>query len=147
MDNISNFLFFIWLFVLSYFFIKLRNHYYRLISNTKKEKLDQILDLLLEKNVKIENEVELIRKELKDQIELSKFHFQKIGLLRYNPFDKSDSNQSFIISLLDKKNNGLILNFIYIKEGLRVYVKKVKNGKGEEYDLSEEEKEAIKKSY
>lgn len=146
MLNLVNIIFFIWLFVLSYFFIKLKNHYQNLISKTKKEKLDEVLELLLEKDIKIEKDIYVIKQELQNQINLSRYYFQKIGLIRYNPFDKTGGKQSFVIALLNKENSGLILNFIYTKEGLRVYTKKVSQGKGEEYELSDEEKQAIEKS-
>lgn len=146
MLNLVNIIFFIWLFVLSYFFIKLKNHYQNLISKTKKEKLDEVLELLLEKDIKIEKDIYVIKQELQNQINLSRYYFQKIGLIRYNPFDKTGGKQSFVIALLNKENSGLILNFIYTKEGLRVYTKKVIKGKGAEYELSEEEKQVIEKS-
>ncbi|MCX7956151.1 MAG: DUF4446 family protein [Patescibacteria group bacterium] len=143
MENLINIIFFVWIFILSYFFIKLRNHYQNLISNTKKDKLDQILDFLLEKNNKISDDLIFLKKQLKNEIDFSKNYFQKIGILRYDPFFKEGSKQSFVISLLDANNNGIILNFIYTREGLRIYPKKIKNGKGEEYDLSDEEKKVI----
>ncbi|GAB4218888.1 MAG: DUF4446 family protein [Candidatus Microgenomates bacterium] len=146
MINLTNIIFFIWLFILSFYFFKLKNHYNNLISKTKKESLDQILDLLLSKGEKVEKEIDLIKNELNKQIELSKYHYQKLGLIRYNPFDRTGGKQSFVIALLDKENSGLILNFIYTKEGLRVYTKKVFKGNGEEYGLSDEEKQAIEKS-
>jgi len=49
--------------------------------------------------------------------------------------------------LLNKKNCGLILNFIYTRDGLRVYTKAVKDGKGDKYQLSEEEKKAVETSH
>jgi len=138
---------FIWLIGLSYFVFKLRNHYYNLISRTRKEKLDEILDLLLDQDRKNSSEIETIKKEFKNQVEKSKLHLQKVGLIRFNPFDRSGGEQSFVIAFLDSENNGIILNFIYTRDGLRVYTKKVKKGKGDEYDLSEEEKKAIEKSH
>ncbi|MCS6956799.1 MAG: DUF4446 family protein [Patescibacteria group bacterium] len=143
MENFINFIFFTWLFLLSYFLLKTRNHYNNLVSKTRKEKLEEILNVLLEKNVKISSEVDLLKKELKNQIDFSRNYFQKIGILRYDPFYKEGSKQSFVISLLDANDNGIILNFIYTREGLRIYPKKVKNGKGEEYELSDEEKKVI----
>lgn len=138
-----SFLFFIWLFILSYFFIKLRNHYHSLISTTNRHNLEEMLNFLIEKTTKNEREIEKLKKEIENQIDISKFYLQKVELVRYNPFEKERGNQSFVIALLDREKNGLILNFIYIKEGLRVYAKKIKKGKGEDYDLSEEEKKAI----
>lgn len=135
-----------WLVILSYVVFKLRNHYYNLISRSRKQKLDEILDSLLEQDKKNFDEVELLKKEFKTQFELSRFHLQKVGLIRFNPFDRAGGEQSFVIAFLDSRDNGIILNFIYTRDGLRVYTKKVKEGKGEEYDLSEEEKKAIEKS-
>ncbi|GIW64153.1 MAG: hypothetical protein KatS3mg092_0086 [Patescibacteria group bacterium] len=100
----------------------------------------------MEKDIKIEKDIYVIKQELQNQINLSRYYFQKIGLIRYNPFDKTGGKQSFVIALLNKENSGLILNFIYTKEGLRVYTKKVIKGKGAEYELSEEEKQVIEKS-
>lgn len=137
---------FFWLAGLSYFIFKLKSHYYNLTSRTRKEKLDEILDLLLDQNKKIYNEIEIVKKELKKQIELSKLNLQKIGLVRFNPFSRIGSKESFVIAYLDSLNNGIILNFIYTRDGLRVYAKKIKNGQGEEYDLSDEEKKAIEKA-
>ena len=51
-------------------------------------------------------------------------------------------NQSFVIALLDDKNNGFVISSLFIKEGNRVYAKAVKDGKSD-YLLSNEEKEAI----
>ena len=38
--------------------------------------------------------------------------FQKIGIVRYNPFKEMGSDLSFSIALLDDRNNGLILTNI-----------------------------------
>lgn len=146
MINYLVFLAFAWLIFLSFLVFKLRNHYYNLISKTKKEKLDEILDLLLEEDKKQIGEINLIKSELKRQVEQSELHLQKIGLIRFSPFERIGGDQSFVVAFLDKENNGIILNFIYTREGLRVYTKKVKKGKGDEYDLSDEEKKAIEKS-
>ena len=126
--------------------LKIKSHYKKLIIRTKKESIDEILDVLLDNQKKLAEENIGIKKELKEQILSSRLHIQKIGLVRFNPFERMGGEQSFIIALLDKEENGLTLNFIYTKEGLRVYTKKIKNGKGDEYDLSEEEKKAIEQS-
>lgn len=138
--------FFGWLAVLSWLVWKTKRHYFNLISRTKKQRIDEILDSLIANERKITTELEKIKKELQEEINKSKFHLQKIGLVRFNPFERG-GEQSFVIVLLDSEKNGLAINFIYTREGFRVYTKKVKNGQGEEYELSEEEKKAIDKSY
>lgn len=139
-------IFFIWLLFLTVIVFKIKNHYDKLIIRTKKESIDEILDVLLDNQKRLSEENINFRKELKEEILSSRLHIQKIGLVRFNPFERMGGEQSFIVALLDKEENGLTLNFIYTKEGLRVYTKKIKNGKGEGYDLSEEEKKAIEKS-
>lgn len=146
MDNYISFFLVGWLLFLSYVVFKLRRHYYNLTSKTKKEKLDEILDLLLAEDKKITEEVAWLKSEFKKEVGKSQLHLQKIGLIRFNPFDRAGGEQSFVAAFLDNENSGIILNFIYTREGLRVYTKKVKKGKGVEYDLSEEEKKAIEKS-
>ncbi len=130
------FIFFVWLTVLTGIVLKTKAHYNNLISNTRKQKIDEILDELLIFNKKAKEDLEIIKKE-------SSFHIQKVGLIRFNPFERSGGDKSFVISFLNHKNSGIVINFIYTRDGLRVYSKKVKEGKGEEYDLSEEEKKAI----
>ncbi len=70
---------------------------------------------------------------------------QKMGIVRYNAFDDVGSNLSFAIALLDKNNNGIILNGIYSRNSSNIYAKPVNNGKSE-YILSEEEKKALEKA-
>jgi hypothetical protein len=91
-------------------------------------------------------ELEIVKKELREEIKVSTLHIQKVGLVRFNPFEKTGGEKSFVITFLNYENSGIIINFIYTRDGLRVYSKKVRNGKGEEFELSEEEKKAIEKS-
>lgn len=72
------------------------------------------------------------------------FHIQKVGLLRFNPFKDTGGDQSFILSLVDKNDTGVIISGLYSRSGLRWYAKKVKNGKGLEHELSDDEKKALK---
>ncbi|MFH0755131.1 MAG: DUF4446 family protein, partial [bacterium] len=107
---------------------KTKAHYDKLIIRTRKESIDEILDILLENQKKLTEENINLKKELREEILSSRLHIQKIGLVRFNPFERMGGEQSFIVALLDEEKNGLTLNFIYTKEGLRVYTKKIKNG-------------------
>ena len=139
-------LFFIWLIFISWILYRTRKHYYNLISGSRKQTIAEILEQLLSNNKKFSLEIEKLTKDLKGAIEQSKLPLQKIGMVRFNPFERAGGEQSFVIALLNNHNSGIIINFIYTREGLRTYVKKVKEGRGEKYELSEEEQEAIKKS-
>jgi len=69
----------------------------------------------------------------------------KVGLIRFNPFKDTGGDQSFVIALLDSKNNGLVLSSLHSREGTRMYTKPIKNGVST-YNLTNEEQEAIKKA-
>ena len=137
---------FLWLSVLTYLLFKLRKHYFNLISRTGKNKIDDILDSLLSDKNRIDLELETMKKNLHENISRSNLFIRKVGVIRYNPFGRVGNDQSFVLSLLDSENNGLLVNFIYTSDGLRVYTKKIINGKGNEYQLSEEEEKAVKES-
>ena len=138
---------FVWVVVLSFFVFRTRAHYFNLISKTKKKNIDEILDTLIEKDKIFDEELEKIKKTILEFAEKEKTHYQKVGFLRFNPFDRVGGEQSFILAILNNENSGIVLNYLYTREGVRVYAKRVKSGKSEEYALSEEELEAIKKSY
>lgn len=67
---------------------------------------------------------------------------QKTGLVRYNAFKDVGSDLSFAVALLDRENNGVVLNGLYGSESSNIYAKPVKNGKST-YQLSEEEQYAL----
>ncbi|MCA9389868.1 DUF4446 family protein [candidate division WWE3 bacterium] len=68
---------------------------------------------------------------------------QRIGLVRFSPFEDTGSDQSFVLALLDGTNTGIVLSSLHGRDRTRMYAKKVIKGKCEEYSLSEEEQEAI----
>lgn len=67
---------------------------------------------------------------------------QKIGLVRYNAFQDVGSDLSFAIALLDRDDNGVVLNGLYGSESSNIYAKPIKSG-ASTYQLSDEEKYAI----
>ena len=83
--------------------------------------------------------------KIKNLEAISKVTLQKTGIVRFNPFNDMGGNQSFIIALLDGKNNGFVISSLFIQEGNRVYTKEVKDGKSE-HKLSKEELEAINRA-
>lgn len=70
----------------------------------------------------------------------------KVGLTRFNPFDGLGGDQSFIITLLDKNNSGIILTSLHNRDFTRVYAKTIKDGQPQNTTLSKEEKNAILKT-
>ena len=136
----------VWIAVLTYFFWSLSAHYNNLIKTTNKKTLQTVVDSLL-------SDIELARKDIAKLsktcdtiIEENKLHIQKIGLLRFNPFKETGGDQSFILAMLDNNDSGVVLSGLYSRSGMRWYAKKIKNGKGLEHTLSDEEKDAIRQA-
>ncbi|MCA9397903.1 DUF4446 family protein [candidate division WWE3 bacterium] len=71
---------------------------------------------------------------------------QKIGLVRFSPFEDTGSDQSFALALLDAADNGIIISSLHGRDRTRMYAKKIVHGDGDGYALSEEEKESIVKA-
>lgn len=117
----------------------------RLDTLLEKGKIKDFKDAILtqkERNDLLQGEIKDILLKIKDLENVSLKTIQKTAIVRFNPFNNIGGNQSFVIALLDAKNNGLVISSLFVKEGNRVYTKDVKQGKSE-YKLSEEEKEAI----
>lgn len=94
-------------------------------------------------NLKNKKDIEMLR-VFCDRIEKEgEFHIQKVGLLRFNPFKDTGGDQSFILTLVDKNDTGVIISGLHSRSGVRWYAKKVENGKALEHELSEEEKKAL----
>ena len=68
--------------------------------------------------------------------------FQKIGLVRYDAFDETGDKLSFSLTLLDGKNNGVVLSSLAGHDASRIYAKAVTGGECREA-LSSEEAESI----
>lgn len=71
-------------------------------------------------------------------------HFQKVGIVRFNPFSDSGGDQSFSLSLLDGHDRGFVISSLHTRQETRIYLKPVVNGKGKEFPLSKEEEQAIR---
>lgn len=85
-----------------------------------------------------EKDIILINKKLRKSI-------RGLETIRFNPFPDQGSNQSFAIGMLDEDGDGVVISSLYSRERMSVFAKPIKNNKSE-YDLSSEEKEALKKA-
>jgi hypothetical protein len=89
-----------------------------------------------------------VTKIMEEHYEIKKLlnkSMQKLGMVRYNAFDDVGGEMSFSIALLDNQGNGVILSSIYGREEARVYAKPIAGGRSL-YNLSEEEKQALRKA-
>ena len=118
-------------------------HYNKLGMGAGDRGLKPLLEDLLKVSADNKKDIEMLRHYCDRIEEEGHFHIQKVGLLRFNPFKDTGGDQSFILSLIDKNDTGVIISGLYSRSGLRWYAKKVLNGKGAEHELSAEEKKAL----
>ena len=111
----------------------------------KKIKEPQNIDEILTSFKDLEVKFKEIEEKVSDFDKRSKLSFQKIGIVRFNPFSDVGGNQSFSLCLLNNNNNGFIITSFYTREGSSVYGKPIKDGKSE-YSLSKEEQDALSKA-
>lgn len=133
----------VWLVILTILVMTTRSHYNRLTAIGEKS-LDKILEAVLEKQKVNSLKLEELNKLAKYIQEENKNFVQKISLLRFNPFSDTGGNQSFILTLLDKQNNGVVITSLHSRVTTRWYAKRVKEGKGQDNELSKEEIQAIR---
>ena len=141
-------LLFSWLITLTVVVFKTKKHYHRLTKDTKHKHIDEVLEKLSADDAALIADTKMLKESLlKMNMDISS-HTQKVGITPFNPFGKtSGSDQSFVLSLLDKNNTGVVVNFVYTHEGVRVYSKHVYLGKGKEYPLTPEEEHAVVQSF
>ena len=68
--------------------------------------------------------------------------YQKVGLVKYDAFNEMGGKLSFSLALLNRRNDGFIINAMHSREGCYTYIKEVINGNSIIL-LSDEENEAL----
>ena len=88
----------------------------------------------------LESYLSTVEKRLKKSV-------QSVHTVRFNPFkgNGGGGNQSFATAFLTEDGDGVIVSSLYSRENVSVYSKPVK-GHASEYELSDEECEALEKA-
>lgn len=133
----------VWLIVLSILLFGYVSKFRDLTKDVKKGDLVKILDAVLKTEKKNSERILEIDKEIKRIDKEMLEHIQKVGYVRYNPFNELGGDHSFVLALLDGKDTGVIVTGLHTRERTRIYVKSVENGKTS-VDLSKEEAKALK---
>ena len=133
-----------WLAGLSFMLYKAMSHYRLLSQRTNAQSIDSVLESLIHESENHNKNIDVLRSAVGELDKDRHSYFQKFGFVKFNPFNDRVGDQSFIIALLDNRKNGFVKTFLYTRDGVRVYVKPIKDGKAVEFELSQEEVEAIK---
>ncbi|HTC86555.1 MAG TPA: DUF4446 family protein [Candidatus Acidoferrum sp.] len=117
----------------------------RLVSLTRGEdgrSLEALLEAHLDKVLSLGRDVDALKVRTAILEVAGRRAFQRVGLVRYNPFEETGGNQSFALALLDADEDGFVISSLHARAMTRVYAKALTAGRSEGA-LSEEEAEAL----
>jgi hypothetical protein len=117
----------------------------RFFLGKKAKDLEDTITILESEIKKLSNAKDNIEKEIISINSKLRKSVRGLETIRFNPFPDQGSNQSFAIGMLNEEGDGLVISSLYSRERMSVFAKPIKNGKSE-YELSAEEKEALKKA-
>ncbi len=122
---------------------KLRKKYKSFFTSKEGDiNIEELLQAYLEEVRLIGREHSLIQNRFNNFDKRLSLCVQKVGIIRYNPFEEMGGNLCFAIALLDEKDNGVVINGIHSRSGSYTYGKNIVAGESE-ITLSNEEREAL----
>lgn len=132
----------IWLGILTFLFVRIFGHYRRLLRGVNEGNLEKILEKVLERQNLNKSEIDKINSKVALLVREGRLHIQKVGMVRFNPFNETGGDNSFVLSLLNGNMDGVVLTGLHTREKTRVYAKRVEKGESK-YELSKDERKAI----
>ena len=124
---------------------KKRYDYFMGSNRRPTHNLEMKIEEYFETSKKIESQYSKLLDMVTDMDKTDKSKIQKVGLIRYNPFDEMGGNLCFALALLDGNDNGVVLNGIHSRTGSFTYAKPIEAGTST-YVLSAEEIEALERA-
>jgi hypothetical protein len=98
-----------------------------------------LINDLLQRVVRAESRLDALAPRLAAVEVMGQAGLQKVGFLRFNPFQDTGGDNSFIIVLLDADDTGFILSSLYMRETTRLYAKAVERGQVRQQLSAEEQ--------
>ena len=117
--------------------------YRSLVSDSQGGSLQQLLDSHLGKVIEVGTRMEELGAMYEAVETRSRGSLQHVGMVRFNPFEDTGSDQSFAIALLDDRRDGIVLSSLHGRGQTRVFAKPVEGGESK-HQLSDEEAQAIR---
>ena len=125
---------------------KLNKKYKKFMTGEKAENLEQTIINRFKEIDGLKDNIKNIKVDIENINEDLMTTYKKIGIIRYDAFREMGGKLSFVLALLNKNNNGFIINSVHSsREGSYVYLKEIINGESF-LELSSEEKEALKQA-
>ena len=124
-------------------FKKLYRTYDRFMRGKDMESMEETVLAQFERIEALEKSNEEKDRQIESIFENLQHVYQKTGLVKYDAFREMSGKLSYAVALLDKEDNGILVNSMYSREGCYSYVKTIAGGKCS-IEMSEEEQKALK---
>ena len=122
---------------------KLKKKYKKLMEGSNGKSLEKQIFTSLSEIERIKANIDVMNDSIHNLEENMLTSFQKMGVVKYDAFNEMGGKLSFVLALLDKNNNGYLLNSVHsTKEGCYTYLKEIINGQSF-LELSADEKQAL----
>ena len=128
--------------VLIILIVRLRSRFKFFLIGKRGKDWEEVLNSQVQELKRLGFRTQDLEKKQKILETIAQKSFQKVGLVRYNPFKEVGGNQSFSLAVLDNSDQGFVLSALFATERSRVYIKSIKKGTSPQ-TLTGEEKEAI----
>ncbi|MFT4144849.1 MAG: DUF4446 family protein [Mobilitalea sp.] len=122
---------------------KLNKKYLKFMTGANGENLEGQILARFEDIDNLKAEAKKIKDEIVQVNDNLLITFQKVGVVKYDAFKEMGGKLSFVLTLLDKNNNGIMINSVHSsREGCYTYLKEII--KGESFlELSADEKKSL----
>ena len=124
-------------------FKKLYRTYDRFMRGKDMDSMEETVRAQFERIEALEKSNEEKDRQIESIFENLQHVYQKTGLVKYDAFREMSGKLSYAVALLDKEDNGILVNSMYSREGCYSYVKTISGGKCS-IEMSEEEQKALK---
>jgi Protein of unknown function (DUF4446) len=121
------------------------NTYRRLVRDGSGGSLDDVLQAHVARVEQVRGrlgEIDAAQAVLEHRSQTS---IQHVGLVRFNPFEDTGSDQSFALALLDDRRDGVVISSLHGRTNTRLFAKPVEGG-ASSHALSDEEAQAIREA-
>jgi hypothetical protein len=137
---------FVFLIIQAVFLWRLSAHYNKFLKGKSGQGLMGVFEGIQKTLTAHESQAKAMATRIAEIEESGKTHLQRLVVSRFNPFNNTGGDQSFILGLLDGKGDGVVITSLHSRENTRFYVKSVNNGEGDPHPLSDDEKKILKKT-
>jgi uncharacterized SAM-binding protein YcdF (DUF218 family) len=134
-----------WLVVLQRSESRLRRRLRRILSDNGSTGLDEVLAGQATRIEQLATRVDALTALQRELEAATGRSLQKVGVIRFNPFQDSGGDQSFAIAMLDQRGSGVVVSSLHGRAETRIFAKQVTNGRST-HSLSDEEQQAIREA-